>query len=637
MAPEQRRLAAIMFTDMVGYTALGQRNESLSLALVDEHRKLLRQSFARHGGKEVKTMGDAFLVEFPNALEAVRCAYDIQRACREFNLTLREDRRVHLRVGVHLGDVEGSGGDIMGDAVNVASRIEPQAEDGGVCISRHVYDQVANKLDLELKSIGVRNLKNVSTPVEVFKVVMPWEKEGSPAAAPLDRNRVAVLPFTNLSPNPDDRYFADGMTEELITTISRVPGLKVISRTSAMQYRDPSKPVSVIGRELGAGTLLEGSVRKVGDQVRITAQLIDAGTDDHLWAENYDRKLDDVFAIQSDVASRVAGSLETRLVGGKQLKDTDDIEAYTMYVRAMQQYHEGSEAGLRSAFALLERATARDPGFVRALAALAQVRCALSDHHYEGVSYVEKAEAEARRALESGPGWAEAHAAMATVLAAQDRFQESIAHAERAVEINPNLADGWRALGLLHFPFEGPEKVLPEYARAYELDPLSTETGQVYALTLLLTGNRDEAMRVHQRLIELNPGNPYPLLGLARICIVDKNYEMAQKALDEAERAGLDKRRLVTTQGTIYALTGRRKEAERQLDIAAKFENEPARLEAQLFIQTALGNLDEAFDALMRQAETHSWIAFIKSLPQLAELRKDPRFAEFCRKVGIPP
>jgi adenylate cyclase len=203
-----------------------------------------------------------------------------------------------LRVGIHLGDVVESAGDISGDAVNLASRIEALAENGGVCLTRQVYDHVQNKFELPLKSVGNKSLKNVASPVEVFRMVMPWTEEKQEAHAKLDKNRLAVLPLSNMSSSPEDGYFADGMTEELISSLSRLPGLGVISRTSVMQYKNQTKHVSEIGRELGAGTLLEGSVRKAGNRVRIALQLIDANTDNHLWAENYDRNLDDVFAIQ---------------------------------------------------------------------------------------------------------------------------------------------------------------------------------------------------------------------------------------------------------------------------------------------------------------------------------------------------
>src|SRR5712692_9945979 len=293
-----------MFTDMIGYTALGQRNESLSLALVDEQRRLIRPVLHRHHGREVKTIGDGFLVEFSSAMDAVRCAYDIQRTTREFNISAPVEQKLHLRIGVHLGDVVESQGDISGDAVNVASRIEPLAEDGGVCLTRQVYDHVRNKFELPLASLGAKSLKNVSEPVEVYKMVMPWSESKVAPQAQLDKRRIAVLPFTNISPDSQDEYFADGMTEELISTISNMHDLSVISRTSAMRYKGGDKTVAEIGRELNVGTVLEGSVRKAGNRVRISTQLIEVQSDRPMWSQTYEKELLDVFAIQSDVAHR---------------------------------------------------------------------------------------------------------------------------------------------------------------------------------------------------------------------------------------------------------------------------------------------------------------------------------------------
>jgi adenylate cyclase len=251
-----------MFTDMVAYTALGQKNEQLALSLLEAQRGLLRPIFKKHRGREVKTMGDAFLVEFPSALEAVRCSYDIQRSTREFNLSMPTEQRLHIRIGVHLGDIIESQDDILGDAVNVASRMQLLAEDGGVCLSRQVFDHVHNKLDVPIASMGPRLLKNVKAPVEVYKIQMPWEGTVLVETSDLDKRRVAVLPLKNMSSDPDDEYFADGITEELMTTLSGVRGLTVIARTSTMQYKNSLKRASDIGKELKTGTLIEGSVRR---------------------------------------------------------------------------------------------------------------------------------------------------------------------------------------------------------------------------------------------------------------------------------------------------------------------------------------------------------------------------------------
>ena len=308
MAGGERRLEAIMFTDVVGYTHLSQANESLALELLEEHQRLLRPTFIAHGGTEVKTMGDAFLVEFRSALDAVVCAVEMQERMADRNSATAPSRKLEMRIGIHVGDVVHGAEDIYGDAVNVASRIEPLAEPGGVCISQQVFDQIRNKTEFKIDKVGEVRLKNVDLPLGVYKISTGASRgSGDEPAGP--RDRLAVLPFVNISPDPNDEYFADGLTEELISKLSEIKGLKVIARTSVMSYKRKEKKVSEIAAELGVGSIIEGSVRKAGDRIRISVQLIDPHTEEHLWSSNYDNKLDDIFAIQSDVASRVAASL----------------------------------------------------------------------------------------------------------------------------------------------------------------------------------------------------------------------------------------------------------------------------------------------------------------------------------------
>src|SRR5437870_850095 len=413
----QRRLAAIMFTDMVGYTALAQNNESLSLTLVEEQRKIIRPILGKHNGREVKTMGYAFLVEFLSALDAARCAYDIQRAIREFNFSMPEDKRIRLRVGIHLGDVVESENDISGDAVNVASRIETLAEDGGVCLTLEVYNQVKNKFDLPLKSLGPRSLRNVNEPIEVFKVSMPWE-EKTIFPAQLDKKRIAILPFVNMSPDRQDEYFADGMTEELIASLSGIRELTVIARTSVMKYKATSKSASEIGRELKAGTLVEGSVRKAGSRVRITAQLIDAGTEGHVWAQNYDRRLDDIFAIQSEIAEKVAKELKVKLLEEEkaklEIKPTENTEAFMLYLKGRHYWNERSDVGLRKAIAYFEGAIEKDGKFALGYSGLADCYVVIArNSQAEFEPTYQKAKEFATKALEIDDSLAEGHATLA--------------------------------------------------------------------------------------------------------------------------------------------------------------------------------------------------------------------------------
>lgn len=637
MPPAQRRLAAIMYTDMVGYTSLGQRNESLSLALADEQRKIIRPVLARHSGREVKTMGDAFLVEFSSSLDAVRCAYDIQRAAREFNISMPEDKRVHLRVGIHLGDVVGSNGDISGDAVNIASRIQPFAEEGGVCMTRQVFDQVQNKFELSLVSIGTKTLKNVSSPVEIFKIIMPWSEKSMAPTIHLEKNRVAVLPFTNMSPDPNDEYFADGMTEEMISALSRLPGLRVISRTSVMQYKKQTKPMADIGRELGAGTLMEGSVRKAGSRVRIAVQLIDASTDNHLWAENYDRNLDDVFAIQTDVASRVSSSLRSGGFAGQVHADTEDMEAYTIYLRAMQLSHENTESSLKEAVTLLQDAVSRDPSFARAHVGLTLSYYRMANSGYSEFTILkEGAEVEARKAIALDPSLAEAHASLAVTLQFLDQFDESVLEAKKAIEISPNTADAYFTLGFDHCTMGRLDEGIPLYRKALELDPLSVQKARVLCVVLGIMGKTEESRGILSKMLQLYPENPTVYLALAESYMFDKDYVKAQKMLDRGLALNPVEPLGLINQGLLYALTGKPDEVRGVLKKLEGLQRETPLLYSRIFIHTALGEFDQAFDALSKATETHVWPFTIKTHPLFEQLRKDPRFREFCLKMKLP-
>jgi adenylate cyclase len=635
MADSERRLAAIMFTDIVGFTHMSQANESQALELLQEHQRLLRGTFAAHGGTEVKTMGDAFLVEFKSALEAVMCAVEMQKRMGERNAGAAPSRRLELRIGIHVGDVVHGPGDIYGDAVNVASRIEPLAEPGGVCISQQVFDQIRNKTALEIDKVGDVRLKNVDLPVGVYKVNLTGSR-GSSDELPGPRERLGVLPFVNISPDPSDEYFADGLTEELITKLSEIKGLKVIARTSIMSYKRKEKKISEIAAELGVGSIIEGSVRKAGDMVRISVQLVDARTEEHLWSSNYDSKLDDIFAVQSDVASKVAASLSAGFFSKKPREDTKDIEAYTLYLRAKQLSYETSEASMEETVALFQRAISKDPTFARAYVGLSEGWHMLAVTGYEDfAAMAHNAEAAAIKALELDPGLAEAHSAMAGVDSMFDRFDAALVETEAAAQINPNYPGVYMSLGILDSIMRTLDEALQMFRRAYELDPLSPGAGETLAQVASWAGEDGEALEVLARLREFNPKDPKVYLRLADYYMEKKDFEEAQKMVDAARSLGPDEPMIVVSQGILFALSGKRKEAQDELRQILANENESFRLNGALWVQSALGNLDGAFEALMRQAETHSWPSTIKIDPLYAELRKDSRFLEFCRKVGI--
>ena len=632
-----------MFTDMVGYTALAQRDESLSLALVDRQRRMVRPILRRHRGREVKTMGDAFLVEFQSALDAVSCAYDIQKAARDFNESATVKERILLRIGIHLGDVVESGGDISGDAVNVASRVEPLAEGGGVCITRQVYDHVVNKVEVPLASLGQRSLKNISSPVEVYKMVMPGT-EGRTAPSPEpERRRVAVLPLTNLSPDRADEYLADGMTEELITSLSGVRELTVVARTSVMKYKGTPKGISEIGRELGVGTVVEGSVRKAGNKVRVTVQLIDAMTEGNLWAQNYDRQLDDLFAIQSEIAESVASELRVKLVGSEkkrlEKKPTENSEAYTLYLKARLFWNERSRESIEKAIAYFKRAIKLDPSFALGYSGLADCYQVLGHNQLAefGPSY-EKAREYANKALELDRNLAEPHVTLAGMKAAYERdWKGAESEFKRAIELKPSYATAhqWYALFLgMQGRFKEAER---EIRKALELDPLSLIINVNIGDTYCSRKEYDRAIEQYRSVSEMD--------GSFAVAYSSSILAYVRKGMfDEALKAGETYARLTKRhawrkvyKAYVFASMGKVDNARRLLKEAEKgYQREhlsPYHIASCYFV---MGDKEAGFRWLQRAyAEHDSAIGSMLIDEELDGVRSDPRYKEMLQKVGL--
>jgi len=319
-----RRLAAILAADVAGYSRLIGADEEGTLGRLKTLRaELIDPKIARHDGRIVKTAGDGLLVEFASVVDAVRCAVEVQRAMAERSAGVPADKRIEFRIGIHQGDIVVDDGDIFGDGVNVAARLEGLAEPGGVCVSARVQEDVAGRLDLGFEDIGEQTLKNIARPVRVYRVSALDTAPVKPPLALPDKPSLAVLPFQNLSGDPGQEYFVDGVVEEIITAISRLPWLFVIARNSSFAYKGKSPDLRQVGRELGVRYVLEGSLRKAGSRVRITGQLIDAATGAHIWAERFDGALDDIFELQDEVASRVAGAIEPKL---RQLLPLNDLK-----------------------------------------------------------------------------------------------------------------------------------------------------------------------------------------------------------------------------------------------------------------------------------------------------------------------
>jgi adenylate cyclase len=345
---------------------------------------------------------------------------------KQLNGPLPEEKKLRLRIGIHLGDVMEAEGDISGDAVNVASRIEPLAEEGGICVTRQIYDQIHNKFDTGMESIGHRSLRNIIAPVEVYKIVMPWGENNSDLDGERSSSRrIAILPFDNMSPDPDDEYFADGMTEEVIATMSKLEGIEMISRTSVMRFKKTEKSMKEISADLNAGTILEGSVRKAGNRLRITVQAIDPAKDRHLWTESYDKHLEDVFAIQSEIAQLVADALRIRILPPMQTRlqqrPTEGTEAYTLYLKGRHYWNERTKEGVEKAIQYFEEAIKRDLRFAKAYAGLADCYATLENWVYFPSSVTSpKIREYTAKALELDDNLAEAHTNLAAILMSRD-------------------------------------------------------------------------------------------------------------------------------------------------------------------------------------------------------------------------
>jgi class 3 adenylate cyclase/tetratricopeptide (TPR) repeat protein len=638
----ERRLGAIMFTDVVGFTSISSRDESRALELLGEHRTLLQAIFPKYEGRVVKTMGDGFLVEFASAVEAVNCAVEAQNEVVGSNLKRTTDDRMMVRIGVHVGDIVHSEGDVLGDAVNVASRVQSLAEPGGICVTRQVFDQVKGKVQWQMVSLGLQELKNLPSPVEVFRIQL---QPGSPESArrpELDPHRVAILPFANLSPDPNDRYFADGMTEELISTISKVSELSVISRTSAMRYKDTRLSLEQVGRELRTGTILEGSVRKAGERVRITAELLNVETDRYIWSQSYDRDLTDILGVQGEIAEKVAEWLRVKLLLKEKQslgkKPTTSPEAYTLYLKGRFYWNERSEEGTNKAVRYFEEAARLDPRFAEAYSGLADAYAILADYGWMAPHRAAALGREnALKALAIDDGLAEAHASLGLITVNHFwDFGAGEREFKRAIELKPNYAPAYHWYGvMLHF-MKRYEESFRMMERASELDPSSHVVKQGLAVALLGLGRTAEALQQFKRIAVENPEFVAVHYWTAVAHLALKEFP---EALREGEKeveldGGSDDAKLDLA--WVKALAGEKEPAERLLnEIIPKTGKHISPVSVAL-VELGLGHEKKGFEWLEKACEEHDpFLLYFRSIPVFAEYWSDPRWSEIEHRAGL--
>ncbi len=639
----RRSLVAIMFTDVVGYSSLVQRNEGLAFELLEEHRRVLRPLLVRNNGKEIKTMGDAFLVEFPSAFEALQCAIQIQHSLRDLNFSRPSESMIRLRIGIHLGDIIRNDSDILGDAVNIASRIEPLAEPGGICISEQVHDQVRNKFPIQMVRLENVQLKNIDTPIGVYRVVIS-EGDPGPTKTILSSTRIAILPFVNISPDPNDEYFSDGLTEELIAKVSLTKSLKVIARTSVMNYKGKEKSVTQIGKELNVGSVVEGSVRKSGNKIRVTVQLIDANNEEHLWAENYDKNLDDIFEIQSEISAKVAESLVSNLVPPKSLAAPAEIRdgaTYAAYMRANQLRHLDQDKPVREALKLLDGVVVESPNYARAYVAIAECWLSLANIGTEPFhESAQRAKAAVTRALDLDSKLAEAYVTQAAVLWALDDPDElMLSTLTKAIELNQNQADAYLFLSGYYLAKSQLSSAGKSMEKAYELDPLSWRVAGYLGAVYFYLGRDGDALSVWQRVLRMFPSHLRTYELLVEYYLSKRDYSEAVRELNEGLRAVEDDQGKIVLSGYIYAINRDRSNVE---IVADKLEKDMKSGTVMLnhigYMYYILKDIDKFFEYMIRSAEAHSLGAFqLKYSPFFEPIRSDRRYFELMKKVNFEP
>ena len=546
----QRRLAAILAADVVGYSRLMGEDEEGTLARLNLLRsELLHPKVSEYGGRIVKTTGDGTLIEFPSAVDAVQHAVDVQQTLFQRNADLPEKERIEIRMGINLGDIIVEGEDIFGEGVNVAARLESLAEPGGICVSSIVHESVRSKLDVPFTDLGLKSLKNIAEPVRVFSValipVLSKSDETSRSDAIFRRPAVAVLPFENLSGDPEQEYFADGLTEDIITLLSMWRSFPVIARNSTFAYKGQSPDIREVGKALGARYVIEGSVRKAGNRVRVTAQLINADTGHHVWAERYDRDLEDIFELQDNLTQQIAATVTPELERTEHARAVEtkpeDLGAWDYYQRGLALLNEFKPESMALARGKFDEALQLDPNYSRAHTGIvcSYVREMMNQIGQNREAICAKALAMGQRAVELDPSDSEAHHYLSVALIWVREHDQAIAESEKAIQLNPSNHNAYTAQGhqlaLAGRPLEG----IPYLEKGLRLSPQDSRVPLYYSFMArcqLVARNYEQAADWARRAVRMRPNVP-DFQCLLAACLGHLGHpDQARAALDECER-----------------------------------------------------------------------------------------------------
>ena len=676
----ERRLAAILSADVAGYSRMMAEDEAATVLAVKRCREIIDAHVREHHGRIVDAPGDNVLSEFPSAVEAVQCAVEVQRELTERNRALEPARRMEFRIGIHVGDVILDDGKIYGDGVNIAARLEALATPGGICISREVHDQIRGKLDIDCEDIGEQQVKNNPRPVRVLRVRMGATPMAPATLAPsrrrvvigtvatlcvliaisaayfiIARNRrptssarpaaepstatLAVLPFANLSASKDDEYFSDGITDEISGDLSKIAGLQVTARSSAFAFKGQNEDVKKIARLLNVRNILEGSVRRSADRIRVEVELIDALNGFTVWSDRYDEKMTDVFQIQSDVAESVAGNLKVKLLADERARiekrPTQSREAYDLYLLGNHYNAEQTEGSTIAAIDCFKRAIAKDPNFSLAYAFLAE--------NYENLvsgmaprDVIPKAREAAEKALLIDDSNAVAHSDLAWALWAFDWDWSGAEHEFRhAIALDPNQYLAHLEYGQFLRSMGRYEESLKESERARELNPLFVLPVCYIGDTFYMWRHYDQALVYYAQAIEMGPN--YASAYGSRVSALVTNGDLAGAVRDAEKAQALDNEpRNVAAVGWVYGLAGRRADAEKILDQLQEMSKR--RYVSPFAFVSVYGGLGdergwEWFEKSYQERSIE--LLYLKS-PAFDRLRSDPRFQAIYKKVGLP-
>ncbi|MBC7874698.1 MAG: tetratricopeptide repeat protein [Ferruginibacter sp.] len=636
------QLAAIMFADISGYTAIMQDDEAMALQIRNKFRVKLEEEMAGHNGRILEFRGDGALCIFSSAIEGVRAALALQ-------LDMQTAPQVPLRIGIHTGDViVDEGNTVYGDGVNIASRIESFAVPGSIFISGRVYEDIKNQKDIQTLSLGKYALKNIKEPVELFAISNPGLLVPELAALEgkgekLQSESVLVLPFVNMSNDPEQEYFSDGLTEELISGLSKLKELKVISRTTSMKYKGTGMDTKTIGLETDTHYILEGSVRKQGNNLRITAQFVDAKRDVHLWAESYGGTMDDIFDIQEKVSLKIIAGLRMQLTRDQQqvLKKryTDNTEAYQLYLQGRFFWKKRNEQGLKSAIRHFEKALEKDPDYALAWAGLADTYSLMGEYTSIPRSVFLPRQMEAvKRALELDDQLGEAHISLAIALMLNEwDWKNAEKEYKRGIELDPEYATGHHWYGELLMFTGRMEEAFREFSLAVELEPFSQGILKDKGIFYYYTGEYDKAIDIAEVTLELDPdfAPAHRLLSMAYL-----GQGLFDKAMRENQSWGNatgNKTKTDVAMACIYAYAGQEDEAKRIIEDTTiekiLTEND---YRGVALVYAALGETEKTFEWLEKSYEQQEEsLCSLKIDPKFKLLHSDPRFSGLLKKIGL--